>query len=177
MSRPLAALVMGVLLVGCTTGTESVAEFDRAYPMGRMTTLRRENIDDVVGRLRKHFGQTPIRVRSVMLNTERIVFDVEDPKNRSHVDLYMFLRGSELDPRPDKSSAGRSFELDVSDLYAAAGAARKALDAAHTEDGHVESVSLDLDAAGEKQFAVRIEGPRTDGLTVHVRLDGAPIPD
>jgi len=165
-------VIAAMVGAGCRIGTVSPEEFDRAYPVGRLTTLASPGLDDSVAALRESVGGR-VRITGITFSEQRTFITAQNPRAPSEFDNYNYWNGSaskdpvRVDADDEKRYLAELFDLDKVPLTKLADLARKALKELPIDGAHVQSVGVDLDD-GALVIEVRVESKRRNG---YVRFD------
>jgi hypothetical protein len=109
---------------------------------------------------------TPLRVRYLLVYSDYVVTEIEDPKKPGNVDRYVLRDGDVGDGEPVKRGDGPSVDLATVSFDAVPRMVADATMRLHIEDGKVANASLNCNAVGTGKAAgwrVSVSGPRKDG--------------
>lgn len=185
MSRSALALVSVTMAVGCRLGTVSPEEFDREYPVARLTTIAPPGLGDSIAELRAAAGG-PVRITMLTFFDERTQITAQNPREPSNFDRYTFWQG-DVSSDAVSTSGGQEqrlkqqlFDLDLVPLDRLSELARNAYKALPIAGARVSYVTVRLRNPRENAEAdastiglddldieMTIDGERRDGRVVY----------
>lgn len=165
-------VVFAVILAGCRIGTSSPEEFDREYPVGRLTTLSPAGMEESLAALREAVGGK-VRVTHITFSEHRITIIAQNPRAPAQYDSYSFWQGtvypSPIKTNPDSEArmAADLFDLDSAPLDRLGELALDAMTRLQMDRPHVANIVVDRTREGGLEIDVTLNSDRRNGRVTY----------
>jgi hypothetical protein len=172
MQRRAMLFAVVALLAGCRIGTSSPDEFDREYPVARLTSLSPAGMAESLAALREAVGGR-VRVTTLSFSDQRTTIIAQNPKVPTSFDSYSFWQGrvypSAIQTSEDSQQRMVSdlFELDSVPFDRLGALALQAVTALPLDGGHVTSLDVNRTGDGALEIIVSLTSERRTGRVIY----------
>lgn len=166
-------LVLALACAACRVGHMSPEEFDRKYPIGRLTTLAQPGRGESLAALRASVGGSPVRVTSLSFYDDRTYITAQDPREPRNFDTYSYWEGDvtksavTIHGDAEQRLLAELFELDSVPFDQLPELARRAFKELPIDGARVSRVDVSRGDT-DLEIVMTIDGERRDG---RVRFD------